>query len=234
MKRASSHTGDEANGGRQRTLAELLLLPATDPCFLTREEENVLAQHIVEYHDGCACCILFKSCYQPLLRYYARRTWGDVFETENLVQETFLRAWKGLCAGSWQGKSFHSWLFGIANNAFKEWLRDKLVESASIEMNAFHSADEVESPDSQDTLDDLLLKIALWKLVLTLPWRDQQVLYLHLHCQLTIEETAALLHCSISACKMRYTRALQRLRTKIEQAGLDEEFCFDNNTALPG
>ncbi|MFN4261906.1 MAG: RNA polymerase sigma factor [Gemmataceae bacterium] len=61
------------------------------------------------------------------------RYWGRVLrwltslaphhqQAEDLTQETFLRAWKGL-ADFRPGASFRAWLFGIARHCFIDWKR---------------------------------------------------------------------------------------------------------------
>lgn len=62
--------------------------------------------------------------YRRELQVHCYRILGSLHEAEDMVQETFLRAWKRL--GTYEGRaSFRSWLYKIATNACLDFLDSK-------------------------------------------------------------------------------------------------------------
>jgi RNA polymerase sigma factor (sigma-70 family) len=212
--------------GRPRTPSPLLLLPPNLTCDLTPEEENALARQIALLDDEGASTKLYNCCLGMMFRIFYRKTWGDIPETEDLINETLMRAWEELRKGSWSGEAFRPWLFGIARNVFREWLRAKPKQSDSTDRNGSSPSDNVEQIDQADLFDEVLIKDILWRLVAELPAQDRLVLLLRYYRGLRYAEMAPLLECSEKACKERHYRAMKRLRAKIRQADFEEELGF--------
>jgi RNA polymerase sigma-70 factor, ECF subfamily len=60
------------------------------------------------------------------LQVHCYRMLGSLEESEDLVQETFLRAWRGRASGSFDGRSsLRAWLYRIATNACLDVLRSR-------------------------------------------------------------------------------------------------------------
>ena len=64
--------------------------------------------------------------YRRELRLHCYRMLGSYQDSEDLVQETFLRAWRGRETFTYQGpSSFRAWLYRVATNACVDVLRSK-------------------------------------------------------------------------------------------------------------
>lgn len=229
MKQEQPYTESEASIMRRQRAQSSMLLPPNINCNLTPEEENALAWQIAEQGDESATSKLYSCCLWDVYSYFHRKTWGDVPETENLTQETFVRAIQGLRNGSWSGQLYRPYLFGIARNVYFEWLRANPKRSASAHPNGSHPAIEEEHFEQVDLLDEVLMRergTILWRLVQELPEKDQLVLLLRYSYGFRYAEIATVLKCKEQACKTRHWRALDKLREKILKAGLSETLGF--------
>lgn len=90
--------------------------------MLTKWDELRLVARCVAGDDRRAFEQLVVEYQQPLRRFLLNLTMGNVSLTDDLAQDTFLKAYIGL--RSWQGISrFKTWLFRIAINEYYAWLR---------------------------------------------------------------------------------------------------------------
>jgi len=132
---------------------------------------------------------------------------GDVALAEDAVQETFLKAWKGLdrFRGASQEKT---WLMRIAINTCKDirrgaWFR-RIDRSAALE----------ELPEGTEPFtpkDDTVMRA-----VLALKPRIREVVLLYWYQQLSGDETAEALGVSRSTVYNRLEKAQRLLRTELE------------------
>ncbi len=82
--------------------------------------------------------------YRGELRRYCRRVLGSGFETEDAVQETLLRAWRGLDA--FEGRaSIRTWLFRIATNVCLGMLSASQRRAAPTSVATGFAFDETEA-----------------------------------------------------------------------------------------
>ena len=90
--------------------------------MLTKWEELRLVARCVAGDDRRAFERLVQEYQQPLRRFLLNLTMGNASLTDDLAQDTFLKAYLGL--RSWQGVArFKTWLFRIAMNEYYGYLR---------------------------------------------------------------------------------------------------------------
>src|SRR5688500_12721735 len=78
--------------------------------------------------------------YRRELTGYCYRMLGSGFEAEDAVQETMVRAWRGM--DSFEGRSaMRSWLYRIATNVCLDMLRGRQRRARPMEMGPSHAAD---------------------------------------------------------------------------------------------
>ena len=142
---------------------------------------------------------------------FMRRLGHDRQVSEDLTQESFLKAWHHISQLR-DGKALNGWLYRIAGNASRlYWRRHKRKKSAGIE--------SLNSSDSTNTGFDIvehneqleLLKNA----VARLPVKLRQTVVLHYMQQLTIAEAADAAGIREGTFKSRLNRALTTLRKQV-------------------
>lgn len=74
--------------------------------------------------DRVACGIVFDTHADAVNRFLARMRAGDAATIDDLVQATFLTAFR--CAGKFRGPRMRSWLYGIAANLLRTHIRTEV------------------------------------------------------------------------------------------------------------
>ena len=131
--------------------------------------------------------------------------------SEDLTQETFLRAWYHI-GQLRDGKALSGWLYRIAGNVSKVyWRKHKGKDVAAIDETDVPSAGESEFEKAQDREQVAQLRAA----VAGLPWKLKQAVVLHYMQNLTIAEAAEAAGVREGTLKSRLNRALGALRNRI-------------------
>lgn len=166
---------------------------------------------------ACAECI---ERHGRRLHRLAYRILGDSQEAEDIVQETYLRAFRAI--HQFEGNaSLGTWLYRIAHNASLERLRYKKRrgEIAVAELGGDVAAGDIGIEDEAAdlaALDELIenqeSRLYLDQAIASLPEKLRQVLVLRDLDGLSVLETSERLGISPSAVKVRLHRARARLR----------------------
>ena len=140
----------------------------------------------------------------PSLRTFALSLVGDVSRADDLVQETFVKAWANQ-ARFRPGTNFTAWLFTILRNQFYSDLRKNRREVEDVD--GTHASQMVSLSDQEDAST---LKV-VWKQLGTLPAAQRQALLLVGAEGHTYEEAASKLGCQVGTVKSRVSRARSSL-----------------------
>jgi RNA polymerase sigma-70 factor, ECF subfamily len=153
---------------------------------------------------------LYRHAYPRLLAFAERRLDHD--RAREAVAETMARAVAGIDRYQGTGSGFDGWLFGI--------LRHVVVDAhrAAGRRPVMAPVEEI-SPEAgpYELLRQTEEHAELRRAFATLPARDRQVLELRVVGGLGVEETAAALGKRPGAVRMAQSRALSRLRKRLEQ-----------------
>lgn len=146
---------------------------------------------------------------------FAMRFTQDSNEAEDVVQESFLKAWKSLKKFDAKKARFKTWLMSIARNTAIDHLRRRkntpFVEFDTDGNNFSESiADETPLPDEIAARKDDVA--ALERALMEISVRHREVLLLYNNGNdFTFQEIATILGESMNTVKSRYRRAVEAL-----------------------
>lgn len=174
-------------------------------------DEATLVHHAAN-GDAAAWESLMLMHQQTVFR-FAYLLLGDPDDAEDTAQESFLRAWKHLKRFD-ATRPLRPWLLSITANLAHNRRRSAGRYIAAL-MRAFR--DEPISSGIEETSLQNVEANELWRAVQHLKLADQQVVYLRYFLELSVTETAQALLVAEGTVKSRLSRALEKLRSIIEQ-----------------
>ena len=153
----------------------------------------------------------------------AYRVIGRDEDARDVAQETFLRAFRALPGFKGQAK-FSSWLYRIALNLCRDWIRRK-KRTPIVEMP--EGVDIVELAAEQgpvESIEDLVARKEMSRIVAEgmklLPEEQRTAIVLKEYHGLTFQEIADLQGCPLSTVKTRLYQGLTVLRRHLESEGM--------------
>ena len=176
----------------------------------------------VKQGDTAAFTTLVEKYKQPVLN-LAWRTLRDETEAEDLAQNVFVQAWKS--AERYQATAkFSTWLFTIARNLCLNEIRRRVRHPAeSLDQTRDDSEDQplhqVVDKRIAAAPDELLrgeLEHKVDEALSALPENQRTALVLCRQEELSYEEIAAVLGCSLSATKSLIHRARETLKARLK------------------
>lgn len=156
------------------------------------------------------------TAYRDRVYRLALRLCGNEADADEVAQDAFLAAWRGL--PNFRGESkFSTWLYQLVNHAAIDLLRREKRQVAAEDI------DEVDAPDSAPSPHHLAerneQRQAVREAVLALPPEQRQVVVLRFMEELSYEEIGAALHLPTGTVKSRLNRAKAALREILSQKG---------------
>jgi RNA polymerase sigma-70 factor (ECF subfamily) len=164
------------------------------------------------------------------LRAHCYRMLGSYEDSEDLTQETFLRAWRS--RESFRGQSsFRAWLYRIASNACLTALerrsarqetacREELASSQPSDRQFEGIATTDAGPDDEVASKETI-ELALRVAVRYLPPRQRAVVYLRDVLDWSARDTAELLETSLASVTSAHQRARTTLRRHLPERRLE-------------
>jgi RNA polymerase sigma-70 factor (ECF subfamily) len=163
-----------------------------------------------------------RDAFEELVRRHADRLYGTVRRlglsreaADEVVQETFLRAWRAI--GTFKGRSqFFTWLYRIGVNESKSRLARQPARAL---VRSLDEDDAVDPPDLRQEPQALVaheeLRVALRRAVRALPVKYRAPLILRDVEGLSTADVASILGLSEPALKSRLHRARRAVRAAI-------------------
>ena len=151
----------------------------------------------------------------------AYRVIGQEEDARDVVQETFLRAFRGIGAFKGQAK-FSSWLYRIALNLCRDWIRRKRRSPISLVPEDMELEDLAADSGPSESVEDLVARRELSSVVETamakLPEEQRTAIILKEYHGMTFQEIADLQGVPLSTVKTRLYQGLSVLRRDLGTA----------------
>ena len=171
-------------------------------------DDETLVRHIQAGKSSrqVAASVLLERHRMILLR-RCRSRLGNVADAEDALQETLLRAFRGI--GQFKGEAaFKTWLFTIADNQCNTLIFQRARHQLSTHERSLIAIHEQSKPFSRPSA--LETAAGVRDILSDIPERDRDVLTLRFYADLNVEEIAKTLGLKLSAAKMRLYRAQER------------------------
>jgi len=154
----------------------------------------------------------------------AYRVLGREEDARDVTQEAFLRAYRGLARFKGQAR-FSSWLYRIALNLCRDWMRRQRRRSERPMVEDFEPFEQTLVDPISESVEELIVRRdlgrAVARLMAELPGEQRTVIVLKEYHGLTFREIADLLDCPLSTVKTRLYQGLTVLRRRLVQGGVD-------------
>ena len=178
-----------------------------------KNDDIQLIQRVLDGDDTAFSALVRK--YQKPVHALVWRKIGDFHIAEDITQDTFLKAYQSLSTLK-EPQRFASWLYVIAANYCKMWLRKKRLWTQSLERtssaqleNATYSGYVVE--ENTRTAIEAQREVVK-RLLGKLQESERTVITLYYLGEMTYEEISEFLGVSVAAIKNRLYRARRRLK----------------------
>jgi RNA polymerase sigma-70 factor, ECF subfamily len=163
--------------------------------------------------DEAAFACLFRDV-QPALVRYLRVITPDA---EDVASETWLQVVTGLAGFRGQEDAFRAWLFTIARHRAADAGRSRARRPVSLELT---EADQPAVPDTADLALEAISVRSVVALIATLPRDQAEIVMLRLVGGLDVADVGRIVGKSPGAVRVAAHRALRRLASRLERAGV--------------
>ena len=174
---------------------------------MTETDQEALDRALAGDKDGFR--VLVERYSHSLFRLAFRMT-GNESDAEDVVQESFLRAWRHL--PNYDGRaSFSTWVFRIATNCALDTLRARRRKGQGEDLELFpHLESDMPGPDREAQGSEVQRRLA--SALAALSAQERTAFVLRHHEEQSIDEISAALGVSREATKHSVFRAVQKLR----------------------
>ena len=171
-----------------------------------------LVAQVVVFHNTRAFDQLVRKYQSPVRRFFLNQTCGDSELSDDLAQDTFIKAYTSL-ASFRNLSSFSTWLYRIAYNVFYDYIRSRKetddLDTRQVDMQC--------STQQQD----IGRKMDVYRALSQLKEIERTCITLFYMEDLSIEKIAGITGCPTGSVKSHLSRAKNKMATYLKQNGYD-------------
>lgn len=151
----------------------------------------------------------------------ARWLVGNGTDAEDLVQEAYLRAWKGF--SGYRGGDGRAWLLTIVRNTCYTWLRENRRHNLAVEFNEDLHSENTDLPQPERLHIESANRQTLEKALQELPAEFREAIVLREMEGLSYKEISGIAEVPIGTVMSRLARARARLQLRLAPRPPKEE-----------
>ena len=179
---------------------------------MSRLSDLALVARVATLHDTRAFDQLVRRYQSPVRRFFLHQTCGDAALSDDLAQDTYLKAYTALA--SFHGlANFSTWLYRIAYNVFYDYLRTR-KEMDPLDTARVDTQCSTQQPDIGREMD-------IYRALATLKEAERTCITLFYLDDLSIDRIADVTGMPAGTVKSHLSRAKQKLATYLKQNGYD-------------
>ena len=180
---------------------------------MKNSEDILWVTRVLLWNDERAFRRLMEKYLPQVRRYFLVQTMGNQATSDDLTQETFIKAWQGI-GGFRRLSSFSTWLYRIAINETLNFLAKNTDNTVSLDSPEGAVAEMLES-DTHFNGDraDALLQEAISRL----PDKQRLAFNMKYYENMKYEKMSEILGTSVGALKASYHHAYNKIREKLEK-----------------
>jgi RNA polymerase sigma-70 factor (ECF subfamily) len=162
--------------------------------------------------DKAAFGYIFDACSDRIFRYIRIKV-NEQEQAEDVLQEVFIKAWRGLPKLSEENLNFLAWLYKIAGNTINDHFRKMYRSPKTTSLEESMDMADPNSPNDAEIFDAAIIV----KCLDYLPIQYKEIIELRFIQDFDIETTAKALGKTSIAVRVGQHRALKRLREVVEE-----------------
>ncbi len=174
---------------------------------MSQYDEKSILQQLQDDSTRAAAFTMMVDQYKEQLYWQIRRTVLVHDDADDILQNTFIKAWTGLDSFRSESK-ISTWLYRIAANETLNFLERQRRNTVNLEDQEIYLADTLQSDpyfDGDET------QIQLQKAIERLPAKQRQVFTLKYYQEMKYEEMSEVLGTSVGALKASYHHAVKKI-----------------------
>ena len=179
---------------------------------MSKNEDILLIAKRLLNDDRRAYTRLVDKYHPQIKRFFLNQTLGDAMLSDDLAQETFIKAYTSL--RSFKGlSSFSTWIFRIAYNVFYDYIRSR-KETADLdtrEIDAINSTEQENIGQKMDVYQSLKMLKEVERTCITLFYMED----------ISIDKIAGIVGVPSGTVKSHLSRGKEKLATYLKQNGYD-------------